>query len=82
MLFNISHKKQVICITHQAQTSGFADHHLLITRKDIITAHYLNANTRIQELARIISGINVTDTSLKHAKELIESSTELKGELR
>ncbi len=82
MLFNISHKKQVICITHQAQTSGFADHHLLITRKDIITAHYLNANTRIQELARIISGINVTDTSLKHAKELIESSTEVKGKLR
>lgn len=96
MLFSISHfynnnkaiqstvenKKQVICITHQAQTSGFADHHLLITKKDNITAHYLDIDKKVEELARIISGINVTDTSLKHAKELIESSTEIKGKLR
>ncbi len=81
MLFNIAHKKQVICITHQAQTSGFADHHLLITRHNDIDANYLDRDNRINELARIISGINVTDTSLQHAKELIESSTEMKNKV-
>jgi DNA repair protein RecN (Recombination protein N) len=87
LLFNMSHannqeKKQVICITHQAQTSGFADYHLLVTKKDNINACYLDNDNRVNELARIISGINVTETSLKHAKELMESSTEIKGKLR
>lgn len=93
MLFNISHhyteseipgkvntsNKQVICITHQAQTASFADHHLQVKKDNGINVNYLGIDARKQELARIISGINITETSIKHAQELIEASTELKG---
>ena len=72
---NKLHPKQVICITHQAQTASFATHHLLVTRCcHNISAKYLNQEEKIKELARILSGENITATGLKHAQELINSS--------
>ncbi|MBQ9914771.1 MAG: DNA repair protein RecN [Clostridia bacterium] len=69
-------KKQVLCVTHLAQIAAMADSHFLIekstedgrTRTDVLP---LSHDARIRELARIISGDAVSETTLKQAEELI-----------
>lgn len=76
-LKKISKNHQVICITHLPQIAAIADNHLLIKKtfhdKSIkVTVESLTYEKRQQELARMLSGV-VTDTSIKHAKELLNS---------
>lgn len=73
----LSHKQQVICITHQAQIAKFADQHYSI-RKQIkderTTTHIVvldEKDARIQELARMIGGETLTEMTLQHAAELL-----------
>lgn len=73
----LSERQQVICITHQAQIAKFADQHYSI-RKQIsagrTTTHIVvlaDKNERVRELARMIGGEVLTETTLKHAAELI-----------
>lgn len=70
---------QVICITHLAQIARFGDHHFLITKavRDGRTAtciDRLDESGRIEETARMIGGEAITDTTLAHAKELLNNS--------
>lgn len=72
---NIAKKQQVICITHLAQVASFADNHLNISKNEIdndiqVTVKQLNEEESIIEIAKMISGINVTKESLQHAKNL------------
>ena len=75
-LKELARKKQVLCVTHLAQIAAMADSHFLIekstedgrTRTEITP---LAHDARIRELARIISGDAVTETTLKQAEELI-----------
>ncbi len=68
---------QIICITHQAQIAKFGDHHFKIskhvsedsTRTQIVE---LNNPDRIQELARMLGGIEITDATLAHAREMLD----------
>lgn len=76
-LKKISKNHQVICITHLPQIAATADNHLLIKKtfhdKSIkVTVESLTYEKRQEELARMLSGV-VTDTSIKHAKELLNS---------
>ena len=68
--------RQVLCITHTAQIAALADHHLLIRKnvtdqKTYTEIHPLDEEGRIQALARIISGDNVTELSLANAREML-----------
>lgn len=69
-------KRQIICITHSAQIAALADTHLLTAKKVVderteSSVRILNGEERINEIARIIGGINVTETQKKAARELI-----------
>ena len=68
--------KQVLCVTHSAQIAAFADNHLQIEKKTDESATFtsvreLHGDERDREIARIISGENITETSLMNAKEMI-----------
>ncbi len=70
--------KQVICITHQPQTACCGNYHLQVSKKsqDGVSSSrisYIESNARVQEIARMLGGINITDTTLKHAKEMLGS---------
>lgn len=75
----ISTNHQVICITHSPQIASISKNHFLI-EKNIIgnntysTVKKLNKENKIHEIARLLSGMKVTEKSLNNAKELIESS--------
>lgn len=65
-------KYQIFAISHQAQLSSKADKHFLVTKKDSVSsAEELDKDSRVNEIARIISGEEITDSALKHAKELL-----------
>ncbi len=79
-LGEISKVSQVLCVTHSAQICSVADTHYLVSKhtdndRTYTTVNVLDENRRVEETARIIAGINVTETSLTAARELIESKT-------
>ncbi|MBO0386455.1 DNA repair protein RecN [Staphylococcus simulans] len=75
----ISEYIQVICISHLPQVASMSDHHLLISKAsqdDRTTTHVeeLIGENRIDEVARMISGANVTKLTRENAKEMIEQN--------
>ncbi|QDU34394.1 DNA repair protein RecN [Poriferisphaera corsica] len=75
--------QQVLCITHLPQIAAFADRHLRIeksisgrgkSRKTSTTVTHLDGKPRVEELAEMISGHVLTPTTLKQAKELLETA--------
>ncbi len=77
-LKNVSKLRQVICITHLAQIAALADNHLLITKAQKDNATYTSVKSiigdeRIHEVARIMSGSDITENLYNTAKELIEN---------
>jgi DNA repair protein RecN (Recombination protein N) len=78
-LKELASNSQVICITHLPQVASFADHHLLVekftdvkAKKTTTAVKLLNKNERVNEIARMLSGFEVTPTTKKSALELIE----------
>lgn len=76
-LRDLSGTKQVLCVTHLAQIAAMAATHFLIEKtttegKTNTRVTPLSHNERIEELARIISGDAVTETTRKQAQELIQ----------
>lgn len=73
----ISKKQQVICITHLAQVACFANNHLFIEKEQMdntskIHVRLLNEKESVYELAKMISGKEITQQSIDHAKKLKE----------
>ena len=78
-LKTLSKGQQVLCITHLPQIAAFGDQHFLIekTEKKGRTqtgVRRMEDAERKQEIARMLSGAKLTETSLKHAEHLLESS--------
>ena len=76
LLKDTSNGKQVLCVTHSAQIAAFADNHLFIQKnvKDDSTytsVKQLSSEEREREIARIISGDNISETALMNAREMI-----------
>ena len=75
----LSQTQQVLCITHLPQIAAFADQHFLIekteargrTQTDI---RKMDDDERIREVARMLSGATLTETSLRHAENLLSAS--------
>ena len=75
----ISKKQQVICITHLAQVASFANNHLFIEKEQMdntskVHVRLLNEKESVYELAKMISGKEITQQSIDHAKKLKEIS--------
>ena len=74
-LSKLSENTQVLCVTHLAQVAAKSKHHYLVSKdKDISTTKltYLDNDMKVNELARMIGGIKLTDKTLQFAKELID----------
>ena len=76
-LKSVAQHKQVLCVTHLPQLAALGDSHLLIAKAERDGRTYtsvtpLDRAGRIQELARIIGGTNITQTTLKSAEEMLE----------
>ncbi len=78
-LKTLARGQQVLCITHLPQIAAFADQHYLIEKREQAgrtrtSIHPLSGEERRQEIARMLSGAQVTETSLKHAEQMLKSS--------
>lgn len=76
---NLSKFHQLIAITHQPQLAALADAHIVVEKKEIQSATFINARVlssdeHIREVARLLSGERVTDASLESARELMNIS--------
>ena len=70
---------QVLCVTHLPQIASFADHHLVIEKRESggrtrTTIRQLDAKERTEEIARMLSGAKLTDASLKHAEQMLKAN--------
>ena len=79
LLNELSASRQVLCVTHLAQVAAKGSHHYLVEKsigkKQVSTAiRKLDADQRKQELARMMSGLEVTQASIAQANELLEAS--------
>lgn len=77
-LHEISSGKQVICITHSPQIAAFGDHNYLISKSSDDSNTYtdakkLNPDEKINEIAKLIGGIHITENNVVSAKELVEN---------
>ncbi len=75
-LHQLSEGRQVICVTHLPQVAIFGHHHLLVEkskgRNETTTSlRELNHEERIGEIARMLGGVTLSDTTYQHAKELL-----------
>lgn len=78
-LKSVSKNTQVICVTHSAQIASNADEHFLIQKKfndnkTFTCVTPLDFDGRKQELARIMGGLEITDTLLQSAEELLNQN--------
>ena len=75
-LKSVARHTQVLCVTHLPQLAALADTHLLISKQErqgrtYTTVTPLDFEGRKRELARIIGGANITETTLKSAEEML-----------
>ncbi len=76
-LKRLAQTNQVLCVTHQPQIARFADCHLLV-HKDVIKGRTtvgverLDRQARVEELARMLTGTEITASARRHARELLK----------
>lgn len=73
---DISNQKQVLCITHLPQVASIADYHLHVSKHErnnrtVTSVQYLTPEQRIEEVARMLSSDNITESALLNAKQLL-----------
>jgi DNA repair protein RecN (Recombination protein N) len=78
-LKELSRTSQVLCVTHLPQIATFADHHYRIEKKESggrtkTTVRNITGDERTEEVARMLSGAKVTESSLKHAEQMIKAN--------
>jgi DNA repair protein RecN (Recombination protein N) len=78
-LKELSRTSQVLCVTHLPQIATFADHHYRIEKKESAgrtktTVRNITGDERTEEVARMLSGAKVTESSLKHAEQMIKTN--------
>jgi DNA repair protein RecN (Recombination protein N) len=78
-LKHLAQTNQVLCVTHLPQIATFADHHYVIEKKERngrtrTGIRAVVGEERTEEVARMLSGAKLTDTSRKHAEQLIKAN--------
>lgn len=82
----IGSKRQVICITHLPQIASMGDNHFYINKtakngKTYTNINKLDGEEKPKELARMLGGVKMTDTTLEHAEEMIKLAEKKKKEI-
>ena len=75
----LARSNQVLCVTHLPQIATFADHHYVIEKKQAAgrartTVRRIEGDERTEEVARMLSGAKLTETSRKHAEQMIKAN--------
>jgi len=70
---------QVLCVTHLPQIATFADHHYVIEKRETsgrtkTSVRLITGEERTEEVARMLSGAKLTETSRKHAEQMIKAN--------
>jgi DNA repair protein RecN (Recombination protein N) len=78
-LKSLSRSNQVLCITHLPQIATFADQHYVIEKRESAgrtrtSVRPIAGKERTEEVARMLSGAKLTDTSLKHAEQMLKAN--------
>lgn len=78
-LKDLARGNQVLCVTHLPQIATFADHHYLIEKKDSggrtrTSIREIIGEERTEEVARMLSGAKLTETSRKHAEQMLKTN--------
>ncbi|MEH7224835.1 DNA repair protein RecN [Bacillus sp. JJ1566] len=82
-IYGISVGSQVLCISHLPQVAAMADTHLFIAKETVqgrttTSVTPLDETAKIKEISRMISGVEITDLTREHAKELLSLAKESK----
>ena len=78
-LKSLSKANQVLCVTHLPQIATFADQHYLIEKKEAsgrtrVTVRPITGEERTEEVARMLSGAKLTETSRRHAEQMLKTN--------
>ena len=78
-LKTLSRANQILCVTHLPQIATFADHHYLIEKKEsggrtCTSVRLITGSERTEEVARMLSGAKLTETSRKHAEQMLKTN--------
>lgn len=81
MLRKLGERLQVFCVTHQPQVAASAHHHFMVEKQSdnnqtVTSITLLHSSDKIDEIARMLGGLTITDQTRSHAKELLLQSTE------
>ncbi|CAJ8430416.1 DNA repair protein RecN [Burkholderia pseudomallei] len=77
LLHQLGQMRQVLCVTHLPQVAARGDHHFQVAKGEdgeggtVSTVVPLNRASRIEEVARMLGGLEITATTRKHAKEML-----------
>ena len=76
-LKKLSETNQVLCVTHQPQIARFADNHLVVQKeahdgRTLVNVNKLDRAGRVEEIARMLTGAEITDSARRHARELLK----------
>ena len=77
-LKKLAQTNQVLCVTHQPQIARFADNHLVVQKealagRTLVSVNKLDRAGRVEELARMLTGAEITDSARRHARELLKT---------
>lgn len=76
-LKKLSATNQVLCVTHQPQIARFAEAHLLVRKeaasgRTLVSIDRLDRRGRVEEIARMLTGAEITESARRHARELLK----------
>jgi len=79
LLRNLAGRAQVLCVTHLPQVAAQGHQHLRVSRESVADGvasrlEALGAEGKVEELARMLGGVNITAQTRAHAREMLEGS--------
>ena len=77
LLHQLGQSHQILCVTHLPQVAAQGNHHLKVSKsqtgdKTVSQVQNLGRSERVEEIARMLGGATITDTTRRHARELLE----------
>ncbi|KGF04170.1 DNA repair protein RecN [Anaerococcus lactolyticus] len=84
-ILDLSSKRQIIAISHLPQIASLANNHILISKEDdgnytISSSKNIKEDERTLEIARLIGGVDITQTTIKSAREILKMAEDLRNE--
>ncbi|EUJ46384.1 DNA repair protein RecN [Listeria riparia] len=83
-IYAVAVGSQVLCISHLPQVAAMADHHFYIAKtttanRTMTSVTALSGDEKVEEISRMIAGIEVTDVTKQHATEMLTQATKIKS---